>query len=52
MEALAGTLKTAKKHKVVSYEAELLMQVGAAAGLRLYHSLCLDDALDGAVHTD
>ena len=28
MEALAGTLKTAKKHKVVSYEAELLMQVG------------------------
>ena len=46
MEAVAGTLKTAKKHKVVSYEAELLMQVGAAAGLRLYHSLCLDDALE------
>jgi len=35
MEAVAGTLKTSKKHKVVSYEAELLMQVGAAAGLRL-----------------
>ena len=32
MEAVAGTLKTAKKHKVVAYEAELLMQVGGCCG--------------------
>ena len=26
MEAVSGTLKTAKKHKVVSFEAEILFQ--------------------------
>ena len=40
MEAVAGTLKTAKKQKVVTYEAELLMQVGAATVTQLYYRLC------------
>ena len=48
MEAVSGTLKTAKKHKIVAYEAELLMQ-GASNDVRI--DLLKEDIPDSTADT-